>query len=266
MPELPCLTGQLAHHLALAHKRSQLGDLRADVCVQPHEFQRRHGTDALHQGARCLQADAELVAFPAGGDVGVAVDIDVRIQAQGNACLHAHLLRDFCDDVHLHFRLNIERTNARSHRKLDLVITLAHAGKNDFFRRHSRLQGQLQLAQRNHIRAGAELGEPFENGGIAVGFVGIANEMLMPGKSLLHALEIRFDRRHAVHIKRRAILPGKPDDRLVFKIKLTVAIGERLHVHSCCICISVLWIDKRFVQCRWFTGLPASCRKNASTN
>ena len=79
------LGGEGHQRFRSALERLELGDLRADVAVQPDDL---HAAPAAHAQAHLAgvgDGNAELVALQAGRDVRVAPGVDIRVDAQGDA-------------------------------------------------------------------------------------------------------------------------------------------------------------------------------------
>src|ERR1051325_4332 len=77
-----------------AAQRLQRRDLRSDVDVHADNLQVLHVAAGAINPARLLQRHAELVRLEAGGDVRVALRIDVRIDAHGDARRRSLRTRD----------------------------------------------------------------------------------------------------------------------------------------------------------------------------
>ena len=68
-----------------APERLRLHDLRADVAVQSDDLEPVAAAHRAAHLAHVADGDAELVALQAGRDVRVALRVDVRIDAHGDA-------------------------------------------------------------------------------------------------------------------------------------------------------------------------------------
>ena len=120
-----------------AAQRLQRRDLRSDVDVHADKLQVLHVAAGAINPARLLQRHAELVRLEAGGDVRVALRIDVRIDAHGDARRRSLRTRDRCDTIELAGRFGVDGADALRDRVLELVACLADAREDDVTRREA---------------------------------------------------------------------------------------------------------------------------------
>ena len=95
-----------------AAQRLERGDLRPDVDVHADKPQPRDVAALAIDGARLLQRHAELVGLQAGRDVGMALRVDVRIDAQRDARDAPLRARDRGNPIELAGRLGVDRADA----------------------------------------------------------------------------------------------------------------------------------------------------------
>ena len=134
------------------HQRARIENLRADVATDALQLQipQRRGAlvDAFHFG----DVDAELVLAQAGGDVGVRGGVDVRVDAQGHARLHAAARRQRVEQRQFGFGFAVEAVDALVERVLDLVGGLADAGEDDAGRDRRRPSARGTTRRRRRCR------------------------------------------------------------------------------------------------------------------
>ncbi|MCY1382011.1 hypothetical protein D9M69_699870 [compost metagenome] len=79
---------QVEHAVAGVQVGRGFGDLRADVAVDADHLEARQPGGVLVGLHRAVVRDAELVALEAGGNVGMRLRVDVRIDADADRCAH----------------------------------------------------------------------------------------------------------------------------------------------------------------------------------
>ena len=159
-------------------ERADLGDLRADVHLQPAQAQvlqlARPRIDALD----LLEGDAELVLVGAGGDLLVRVRLDVRVHAHRHGRRLVQARRHAVDALQLRLALGVEGINALPQGELDLAFRLAHAGKGAAARVAAGRDHPLQLAAADDVEAAAQPGQRAQHGQVGVGLHGEADQVV----------------------------------------------------------------------------------------
>ena len=147
-----------------------------------------------------LVIDAELVLREAGGDAGMRVRPDIRVDAQAHRGHAAHLPRQFVDDLQLGRGFDVEAGDAGLQGEADLRIALAHAGIDDALRGEARLQRGADLAAAHAVGpepAGSDLREDAR---IAVGL----DRIVHPERGI--AVQLRLDRVQRATQQRQVII------------------------------------------------------------
>ena len=122
----------------------------------------------VHHLVQLFVIDAEFVLGQAGGDAGVRVRADVRIDAQGHGGHLPHLARQGVDDLQLGRGLHVETGNAGLQREADLLVALAHTCEDDALRGEARVQRRLHLATAHTVGAEAPRSDLRENTGVVI--------------------------------------------------------------------------------------------------
>src|SRR5690606_26850404 len=108
---------------------------------------------------RVGKGDAELVALEAGGDVGVGLRVDVRIDAQRDRRLLAEFAGDRVQVVELGGRFDVEAADAGLQRLAHLGTSLADAGEHHLVGTATGGEHAGELATRDDVETGAEARE-----------------------------------------------------------------------------------------------------------
>jgi hypothetical protein len=127
--------------------------------VDADEPQRGGGEPVAVDGSGVLQRDAELVGLQAGGDVRMALRVDVRVHAERHARLPPERACDLGDAIELSGRLGVDRADVGADRVFKLRAGLADAGEDDIARRESGAERDVDLAAGVRIGAAAERAE-----------------------------------------------------------------------------------------------------------
>ena len=155
--------------------------------------------------------------------------VDIRIDAQRHVRGPAARRRDRREQFQLRLRLHVDAENSGVDRRGEFARGLADAGEHDFLRRNAGGQRALQLAPRNDIGAGAELGQCGNDGLIGIRLHGVADERRHVGKRRREDLIVPLQRRRRIAIKRRADLVRKADKIDAFRVKEAVPVREMMH-------------------------------------
>jgi hypothetical protein len=157
---------------------------------------------------------AELVLAQAGGNIGMRLRKNVRIDAQGKARLLLEPGRTFAQEFQFCLTLDIEFEDAQDERLIDLLRRFAGAREDHTahgFRRGSHHPGQFTA--RDDIEARAAIGKQLENSQRRVGFDRVADQVLAARESLLKQAQPLDNLVGRVNVKRRAVAPGQGVER-----------------------------------------------------
>ena len=207
----------------------QRRDLAADVHVDADHLDARQPGGACVDVAGVLPGDAELVLGPAGGDLPVRPGVDVGIDAHrhrrgapgGDGAGRQH--------VELRFGFDVEAVDAGGQREIHLGGRLADAGEQDLRGRDAGGERAAQLALRNDVGAGAELGQRADHRLVGVGLHGVADERVEIGEGLAEDAVVAGKRRGRVAVEGRADGGGDRRDRHVLGVKDAVLVVEMVH-------------------------------------
>ena len=136
-----------------------------------------------------------------GGDLGVGLGIDIRIDAKRDTGRGAARTCNLAQRAKLGLRLDIEAENAGIERKRHLGARLADPGEDDLPRRHTSRQRPVYLAFRNDVSAGAELRERADDGEVGVGLDRIADKRVAGRERLGEDAVMPLDRRRGIAIE-----------------------------------------------------------------
>src|SRR5829696_3947353 len=115
------------------------------------------------QQPRFADRHAELVPFHPGRDVGMSLRVDVRVDPQRDPRPAALADRLGVDPLELAAGFGVDGLQAERDRPGNLGPRLADAGEDDLIRREAGLEGDLDLADRVTVGAGAEsVEEPYQ--------------------------------------------------------------------------------------------------------
>ena len=219
--QAPQPVDQLLQFLQGVHEGRHLGDLGADVAGHPHHFEMRQvpGPAIVIQGL--LDVDAELVLLEPGGDVGMGLGVDVRIDPQGHPGLYLQAPGDAVDLLQLLGGLQVEQQDVRLEGRLDLLGLFAHPGIDDLGRVHPGRQRPVEFAAGDDVGPGPQPGEEPQNRQVGVGLHREADDMGKVGERGVEDLEMMGQGAGAVKIKRRAHLLGDLLHRHVFAVEFT---------------------------------------------
>ena len=198
------------------HKGRHLGDLGADVAGHPHHLEMRQvpGPAIVMQGL--LDVDPELVLLEPGGNVGMGLGVDVRIDPQGHPGLHLQPAGDAVDLLQFLGGLQVEQQDVRLEGRLDLLGLFAHPGIDDFRRVHPGRQRPVEFAAGDDVGPGAQPAEQPQNRQVGVGLHCEADDMGELGEGGVEDPVVMGQGPGAIQIKRRTHLPGDFSHRYVF--------------------------------------------------
>ena len=203
------------------HKGRHLGDLGADVAGHPHHLEMRQIPSPAIVSHGLLDVDAELVLLEPGGDVGMGLGVDVRIDPQGHPGLELKASGDAVDLLQFLGRLQVEQQDVRLEGRLDLLGLFAHPGIDDLPRVHPGRQRPVEFAAGDDVGPGAQPAEQPQNRQVGVGFHREADDMGKVGERSVEDLEMMRQCAGAIQIKRRAHLRGDFSYWHVFAVEFT---------------------------------------------
>ena len=213
---------EIEHDRRRAHEHVRVEHLRADMTVQPHDIEVRHGKRIGQKGFGLsgLNRDAELGIDKPGRDRRVGVRVDARGQPQKDGLPQTAPRGLRFNGVQFFRTVDNKEPDAAFHRKGDVRAGLDAAVKIDVRHRKACGFGGCDLAGRNDIKTQAlffhYLRHSFEGCGLgciknaesvperAVRRVGIRAAVL-PNAILVHQVQ----RRAVLRGKRRAALSRK---------------------------------------------------------
>ena len=156
----------------LAELRHQLGDerrrarqrlggrhLRADVHVKGDQVERRAVPHRREQRAHIVDRYPELVDLEAGGNVRMALRVDVRVDAQRHARHKSQPRRDRFDACQLPHRFDVDRLETERYGAFELGGRFADAREDDVSGGKSGFAGQLDFPNRVGVGGAAELAQ-----------------------------------------------------------------------------------------------------------
>ena len=176
-----------------------------------------------------VHGNAELILLHAGGDVGVGLGIDIRVDPNGQGGTGACGARHLVEARNLLGRFGRKEQDAGAKGVVHLLPGLAHARVDDLSGVHAGGQGAKELPAAHDVHAGALIGEKPQNRHAGVGLHGVAhlvgNRLKGPvnGPVMLHQGGVR------VEIERRSHLRGDPGDRDVLCVHLFISVLKMVH-------------------------------------
>ena len=122
--------------------------------------------------------------------------------------------RDGRELIELGFGFHIDAENAFIDRERELGLGLADAGEHDLVARHAGQPRAHQFAARDHVGAGAELGERRDHRLVGIRLHGVADQRVDVGEGAGKHLVVPFQRRGGIAVERRrhASWPARRDE------------------------------------------------------
>ncbi len=182
---------QRQHAVSGLEQRRRVGQLRADVAVDARHFEVGHIRRTAVQVEGVCVRHAELVLFESGGDVGVRLRIDIRVDAERDRRRRTVRLGHLVDAREFGCRLDVEALDVGLERLLDLGAGLAHTGEHHLARVSPGREHACQFSARDDVETRAQFRENAQNSQIAVGFDRVADLMRMPCQRLVVGLKRR---------------------------------------------------------------------------
>ena len=159
--------------------------------------------------------------MPAGGHVG--------IDAQGHRRAALQVGGDGVDQLQFRLALDVEGKDALAQGVLDFRPGFADAGERAALGFAAGLEDAEKLARRDDVEAGAFAGEEIEDGEVAVGLDGVADEVVHAVERRVEAAEMVADRPRAVDVEGRAVFGGERGEIDALAAELAGVVVERVH-------------------------------------
>ncbi len=191
--------------------------------------------DPVHGGGHAVNldragpVDAKFVFGLAGSDFFVGFGIDMRVDADRDAGLFAHVEGNPVEFFEFRDAFDIDLGDIGIKGFAHFGIGLANAGKNDFARCDTGAQGTAHFTNRNHIGTGPQFGECFQHSLIGVRLDGVANRGIKPVKRTGINVIVTFKGGGGIAIERRADFFGKLGDGNAFGVKDAINIFKMVH-------------------------------------
>ena len=128
---------QFIHPVTKSDEIAHIQYLRTDMEVQTDEFYILHFQSHIDHPVHVLHTDTEFVFSQTGGDIGVRMRPDIRIDTESDISDLILSGSQFVDDFQFGDRLYIETEDAIFQSEVDLPIRFPDSGKNDFIGRES---------------------------------------------------------------------------------------------------------------------------------
>ena len=137
--------------------------------MQAHKLDMPEAKGKTQDAFELLVVDAELVFGKAGGDVGMGVGSDVRIDPEAHRSRFPGLSGKLVDDLKLGGGLHIEAADALLKGIVNLPVALPHPGEHYAFRSKSRIEGSLDLPAAHAVSPKSERGYFLEDDRVEIG-------------------------------------------------------------------------------------------------
>ena len=145
-------------------ERLHIGDLAADVEVQPHIFDVGETPGVADGGEHVVHRQAKLVFVQSRGDFGVGVGIHVGIDAESHTCRLPHLSGNGVDVFQFRQTLHIEAGDAYFEGEPYLPISFAHTGKHNLVGREALGKSSAHFAAAHAVGPEPGLGDGAQDG------------------------------------------------------------------------------------------------------
>ena len=165
-------------------ERREVGNLRADVHVDPVDGETGQCAGAGEHFAGARDRHAELVLRLAGRDLGVGPGVDVRVDADGDRGDRAARRGDGRKRFELRFGLHVEAEDLFVEAQGHLGVRLADAGEDDLVTGHAGGASAPQFAFAHHVHAGAERRQRPQHRLVGVGFHGVGDQGVLGGEGV----------------------------------------------------------------------------------
>ena len=172
-----CFDGcyQIQHAVHGVQVWGAVGDLGADVAVNPNNAQTRQLRRAL-VGRQCvLMGHTKFVAFEAGGNIGMGFRIHVGVDPDADRCFAAKFYRNRVQNREFSFAFHIEAADADLQGQAHFRAGFANPRKNDLAHIATGGDDAGELARRDDVKATARLGKNLQHPQRGVGLHGVTN-------------------------------------------------------------------------------------------
>jgi len=176
--------------------------------------------------------------------MGLCIDIRVDPDRHGGPLSDA--LGDLGEQLQFRFGLDIETGDTLAQRQRHFTRRLADAREHDLAGRDTGSKRPAQLTFRHDVHARTLLRHGADDGLIGIGLHRVADQVIGAGKSIVHHLEVAFQRGGGIAVERRSNLIGQHLKIDVFGVEHAIAISKMMHVTG-----SVPW-----VRCAALRGRP----------
>ena len=203
------------------------------------DLEPRQGCGATIQRHRFVEGDTELVAAQPGGNVGVGLGVDVRIDPQRDRRHLAHLRGDGSEPLELGSGFDIEAANPRLECLAHFGRGLADAGEHDLPGLAPGSQHARQFAARDDVETRTEAREEVEHGEVGVGLDRIEDPRPVALERRCVGAVGGAQGFAGVNIAGRAVLFGQRDERYALEFEAIGAlvqggIGVGAHCGASC--------------------------------
>ncbi len=194
--------------------------------VEADDLDARQAAREVVDRERLIVGDAELVVAPAGADLVVRAGGDVRVDPERDRRRELARRRDLAQHDQLRHRFDVELRDPRIERQDHLVAALADAGEHDAPGRHAGGERALELARRDHVGAGALLGEGPDHREVGVRLDRVAQHDPLPGEGREETPHLAPHAGRRIDVGGRADRRGDRRERHRLGVQLAVPVGE----------------------------------------
>jgi len=160
-----------------------------------------------------IEWHAEFRRLQAGGNVGVGLRIDIRVDAHGDGGLLASLAGDLVQQFQFAGGFHIEAIDVVLQRRAHFRARLADARKHHLARIAAGREHALQLSAGHDVEPGAKLSKQLEDRQVRVGLDGIADAGIAAGQRVAIAAVSGDKRAARVDVAGRAETFGDAGER-----------------------------------------------------
>ena len=220
---------QRQHFAHRLFEGADFGDLRADVHLQPAQAQMLQLARARIDALDLLEGDAEFVLVGAGGDLLVRARFHVRVHAHrhGGGLLEAR--RHAVDALQFRLALGVECIDPLLEGEFDIAFRLPHAGKGALAGVAPGGHHALQFAPADDVESAAQSGQHSQDGLVAVGFDGEADQVVHAGQGPVQVHEVLRQRVLRIDVERRAVFARKRLDGNALAAELLAGVMKIMH-------------------------------------
>jgi hypothetical protein len=209
--------------------RLEIHDLRPDVRVQADDLEAGSAAHAVDEIAGLVDRHAELVGLEAGGDVGMAAGVDVRVDADRHLGARLPFPGDRVEPFQLSRGLGVDRPHAELHGLRQFGVGLRHAGEDDLRGDEAGAQRDVDLPARVGVDAAAEAAQQAHQRERRVGFQGVVDGVRVVAERGVDGAIAGGDGRRAIDVERRPVDAGDLGERNAVTFEDAVPAGEGGH-------------------------------------